>query len=230
MKKSDIAILNRVLKENKKGRSGFIGYMEGKHGYTYYINSHMIYASIEKADGIEKAPEAFDCDKMFDTFNMDLLDITIDLDALQAFKKENKKAGNGSRAPYIIKINDGEKVTYLGFNPAYLLDILKFTGSDHIKINVDGLKDHFYKVPFYIEGEGRKALLLPVNINPHKADISIDHNQEVDIFRAKNPILKGVTTKEHKPEAKQPETKADDPAYLLAVWYAENVILKQATA
>jgi hypothetical protein len=190
----------------------------------------MIYATTEDIPDFEPAPAAESYQKtvntMFDTMKIDFIDIQIDIDALKAYKKEAKAAK--SNKPYIIKINDGGKVNYIGINPAYLLDLLTFTGTDTIRINADGLKDKYYKLPFYSEGSENKGLLLPVNVNP-KTDIDPEANQEVDILRAKNPIkgFKGVTTENHTPEAKK---EADDPAYLLAVWYAENVILKAKTA
>jgi len=243
MKKSDITILNRVMKELKKERPGLMGTITGKYGYNYYMNMHMILATTEAVPEIEPAKDTFDLDKMFDTFNMELIDITIDLEALKAFKKENKKAKNGSRAPYIIKINDNDKYMYLGFNPCYVLDILTFTGTDTIKINAAGLKTDkgYYNMPFYVEAEGRKGLCLPINVNPKKADFTPEVNQEVDLLKAKG-LLKGEYKKavqketevkqEAAPEVKQENTevKADDPKYLMAVWYAENVILKKNIA
>ena len=248
MKKSDIQILNRVLRENKKSRPGLMGSIAGKN-CNYYMNMYMILASSEAAEGIEPARDTWDCGKMFDeTYNMDLIDVDIDMEALQAHKKEGKKLGNGSKAPYIIKVNDGGKIIYIGINPAFLLDLLKFTGTDYIMINAAGLKEGYYKLPFYAGGAGRKGLCLPVNVNPRNADKTPEVNQEVDILRATNKKPAAVKTEakeaaadvkqeaapEVKPEAiETPEVKApaaDDPAYLLAVWYAENILLKQKTA
>lgn len=250
MKKSDIQILNRILRENKKSRPGLAGSIAGKYGSYYYMNTYMVLASPEAAEGIEPARDTWDCDKLFDTFNMELIDISIDLEALQAYKKEARAAKAGSKKPYIIAIHDGGKMIFLGINPFFLYDLLKFTGTDKIRINAEGLKDGYYKLPFYAEGPDRKGLCLPVNVNPKNA-IEPEANQEVDILRAKG-LLKGEYRKavkkeaapEVKPEAiepaaevkeaiETPEVKApaaDDPAYLLAVWYAENIILKQKTA
>lgn len=258
MKKSDIQILNRILRENKKSRPGLMGSIAGKYGSYYYMNTYMILASSEAAEGIEPARDTWDCDKLFDTFNMELIDITIDLEALQAYKKEVRAAKAKDKKPYIIAIhNYNGKKLFLGINPFSLYDLLKFTGTDKIRINAEGLKDGYYKLPFYAEGPDRKGLCLPVNVNPKNA-IEPEANQEVDILRAKG-LLKGEYRKavkkeataevkeaapEVKPEAikpaaemkeaiETPEVKApaaDDPAYLLAVWYAENIILKQKTA
>lgn len=241
MKKSLIQILNRVLRENKKVYTGLIGRIDTSYGLHCYMNNHMIYATTEDIPDFEPAPAAESYQKtvntMLDTMKIDFIDIQIDIETLKAYKKEFKAASSkGGKKPYIIKINDGGKVNYIGINPAYLLDLLTFTGTDTIRINADGLKDKYYKLPFYSEGSENKGLLLPVNVNP-KTDIEPEANQEVDILRAKNPVkgFKGVTTEKHTPEAapeakKEDKAPADDPAYLLAVWYAENVILKKKTA
>ena len=188
VKKSDLAILKRILKDGEAygGGHNLLGRLIRDDG-EYIMSQHYgVFDAENKYDDLAASDSTFDTKTCFKTTAEAAKDgykITFDLEALKAAKKENTGRKSYDKKPYLVKIIDGNKTEYAGFNPSFLIDVLTFTRTESVMIAKEGFnKAGNLTSPAYIDNGTRKALLLPVNVNPNKRpDIDNDVKLTVTI-------------------------------------------------
>ena len=174
VKKSDLAILKRIVKDTKGNPVSRIVI----DGVEYIGSSYRMVCDTEnKYDDIPVSEGSFRPDTLFNQTAEAAKDgyrFTINPDALKLLKKENTGRKSHEKKPFIIKIVDGKKVRYAGFNPSFLMDVLTFTRTNDVTIAKDGFnKNGNLTSPAYIENGSRKAIVLPISLNPKTRTIDL---------------------------------------------------------
>ena len=185
VRKSDLAILKRIIKDGTEAGHCILGRLV-RNEAEYIMSPHYGVVDTEnKYDDLPESESTFDAARTFNETAKAANDgytIKFDIQDLKAFKKENP-LGKGyikCKAPYIVKIVDGKKELYAGFNPSFLIDVLTFTGTDEVKVAKEGFnKSKMLTAPAYMENGSRKALVLPVNVNPKLETVT--HNVRLTV-------------------------------------------------
>ena len=180
--KNELSIVKNLFKDRfyKFARPTLINktFMSGEF-YTYMTEHRVFYTRTDL--GYEVAENDYHFNFVEDfardiVGNEKVVSIDIDVEKLNVFIETHSKKDN---TPYIIKIQRGNHSYWLGVNPRYLMDSIKFTENNNIMFVVGG--DSHVKCPIYncavddTELLTKLVVTLPVhcgNLNNIKADYS----------------------------------------------------------
>jgi hypothetical protein len=184
-KKSELSIIKSLFKDDfYKVRENLKDKTFMDKDFYVYVTGHRVFYT--KNDLGYEVVEG----KLFN-FNFDFLDeyisgktesvdVEINLVELQTFIDTTDKR---DLKPYTIKITKGNKVYMLGINPKYLMDSVKFTNNNVIKVYLHTSKQsNTINVPIYnaeVDGSGllqKLAVTLPVYLPPYNEGMKFNQS------------------------------------------------------
>lgn len=148
-------IIDRIMKENKNGTNKILTKAQAQDdGRFAFTNGQVLYICDTDLGYEVETERAFKAGRLMQDIINNVSDsATLDKAEIQTFIKLQGLRRNGIKnKAYIVKTDGGQ---YMGFNPFYLVDLIDFTGS--AKILVD--------IPIHpAKSDVMDAIVLPVNI------------------------------------------------------------------